>query len=98
MASNRGGGWVFNEVLKRLDAVHGAAHSDLTLSPTCDAQCDTPARHVMHSVIRLRPCYGERVQYVWYGVYGLFYWQLRRALAVTNFRGVERYTTGAVHE
>ena len=26
---------------KRLAAVHGAVHSDLTWSPTCDARCDT---------------------------------------------------------
>ena len=41
-ASDRYGEWVVENVLKRLAAVHGAVNSDLTSSPTCDAQCDTP--------------------------------------------------------
>ena len=41
-ASDRYGGWVVEDVLRRLAAVHGAVHSDLKWSPTCDARCHTP--------------------------------------------------------
>ena len=67
--------WVVEDVLKRLAAVHGAVHSDLTLSPTSGMQRDTPGAHA-----------GVRVCIRNYGAYELFCWQLRRALAVTHFR------------
>ena len=62
MESDHYGGWVVEDVFKRLAAAHGAVYSDMTSSPPCDVQCDTPG------AMPRRACVIRFVWCIWVGL------------------------------